>query len=111
MKAMYRMIATMTTGASNAAGSKWNPTKPIHIKLIGWRPNKQCDLHNCDKLIIDAVHEGLRKWGFKNDSNCVVDKIQPYYNIHSPMHKKIYVYISQLDEEKPEPDCMDIPNG
>jgi len=104
MKAMCAGIATRITGASNKINAEWNPHKPLHIRIVGWKPQSNCDLHNCLKLIVDSVVVGLQKWGIKNDSNFVVDGIQPYYNPDSPMHKQIYIFVSQLEEEPPEPD-------
>jgi len=107
MLSMMAGIATRVTGASNGSNAKWDPNKPIHLKLIGWKPRVNCDLHNTLKLIVDAVVVGLEKWGVKDDRGFVIDGIQPYYNKESKMHGNIYIRVQQLDEEAPEPDCME----
>lgn len=94
-KAMEYMITTMTTGATNATGKHWDPSKQVHLNLVGYKPDKSCDLHNCIKQIADGVQRGMVEDGIKDDSDFHFHDIDPHYDPDHPDHKTILIYVWQ----------------
>lgn len=96
---MQEMITTMTTGATNDLGKPWDPKRTVHLNMVGYRPNTDCDFHNCLKQIADGVQKGLEKYGITDDSDFWVHSMEPRYDPCHKDHATIHIYVWQEDDK------------